>query len=300
MLEGCGQFVSPEERAQSSVLIRRLVAHLQTTPTLILIDSLEQILRGNNEQGWSQFQDDGFVTFFQAFLAASTCQSRIIITSQELPSQIEEIGSRYQNVWHRQAIKGLSEDEQQALFKQTGFIADDSNLIRIGKAYEGHPLALRTILGEISDAPFFGNVSAYWKRYSPEIEAVEKALAEAALGNTTGADDKWQLDRFTRALRRNVQARLEHTFERLQQDARMAYILLCETAVYRCAVPEDWWLSHLEDWEQNDAQQMVALDVLRDRYLVEEMTEDTELLLKQHNLIRSVALAHLKQLTFEI
>ena len=64
---------------------------------------------------------------------------------------------------------------------------------------------------------------------------------------------KWQLDRFTRALRRNVQVRLEHTFERLHQDARMAYILLCETAVYRCAVPEDWWLSHLEDWEQNDA-----------------------------------------------
>ena len=299
LLEGCGQFVSPEERAQSSVLIRRLVAHLQTTHTLILIDSLEQILRGNNEQGWSQFQDDDFVCFFQALLAGNTCQSRLIITSQELPPQIVEIGSRYQNLWHCQAIKGLSEAEQQALFKQTGFITDEPNLVRIGKAYEGHPLALRTILGEISDTPFFGNALAYWKRYSPEIEAVEEALAEAALGNTTGADDKWQLDRFTRALRRNVQVRLDHTFERLRQDARMAYILLCETAVYRCAVPEDWWLSHLEDWAQDDNQQMVALDVLRDRYLVEEMTEDTELLLKQHNLIRSIALARLKKMTFD-
>ena len=300
LLEGCGQFVSPEERAQSTQLTRRLIAHLQATPTLILIDSLEQILEGSVEKGWSQFKDGGFVTFFQALLAGNTCQSRLIITSQELPSQIVEIGSRYQNLWHRQTISGLSEAEQQELFEQTGFIADDPSLIRIGQAYEGHPLALRTILGEISDAPFFGNVSAYWTRYSSEIEAVEKALAEAALGNTTGAEDKWQLDRFTRALRHNVQMRLEQTFERLQRDARMAYILLCETAVYRCAVPEDWWLSHLEDWDQSDEAQTVALDVLRDRYLIEEKVEGTELLLRQHNLIRSVALARLKKLTFDI
>lgn len=43
----------------------------------------------------------------------------------------------------------------------------------------------------------------------------------------------------------------------------------------------------------------MALDMLRDRYLVEEMTEDTQLLLKQHNLIRSLSLPHLKKLTFE-
>jgi hypothetical protein len=40
------------------------------------------------------------------------------------------------------------------------------------------------------------------------------------------------------------------------------------------------------------------LDVLRDRYLVEEITEDNEILLKQHTLIRSVSLSHLKKLTF--
>ncbi|MEO1402844.1 MAG: hypothetical protein AAFV72_16565 [Cyanobacteria bacterium J06635_1] len=36
------------------------------------------------------------------------------------------------------------------------------------------------------------------------------------------------------------------------------------------------------------------------RYLVEAKTEDPELLLKQHNLIRSVSLTHLKRLTFEV
>ena len=70
--------------------------------------------------------------------------------------------------------------------------------------------------------------------------------------------------------------------------------------MYRCAVPEDWWLSHLEDWasttlspQEVESAQAIALDVLRERYLVEEKTENTELLLKQHNIIRSVSLAHL-------
>jgi hypothetical protein len=70
-------------------------------------------------------------------------------------------------------------------------------LIRISRAYEGHPLALRVITGEIGTRPFYGNIVAYWNRYGAEIEAVEEAIAAAAEGQTTGADDKWQLDRFT-------------------------------------------------------------------------------------------------------
>ena len=300
LLENCGQAVTPEDRADPQLLARRLMLHLQTTPYLILIDSLEQILKGNEQDGWSEFKDDGFVSFFRAVLASETFQSRFILTSQELPAQIVEIGSRYQNFWHCQPLGGLSEAEQQELFAKTGLAPEPvPELLRIGKAYEGHPLALRIIIGEIGSHPFYGNIVAYWQRYNHEIEAVEKAIAEAAEGNTTGANDKWQLDRFTRALRRNVQQRLEQTFERLRQDAKYAYILLCETAVYRCPVPDDWWLSHLEDWQQSEAQQIAALDILCDRYLVEEMTEDTQLLLKQHNLIRSVSLAHLQQLTFD-
>ena len=74
-------------------------------------------------------------------------------------------------------------------------------------------------------------------------------------------------------------------------------MLLCEGAVYRRPVPEEWWLSHLEDWDCDEDKQLAAMDVLRDRYLVEEEVSDDELRLRQHNLIRSVALVHLKNLT---
>lgn len=297
LLEVADQFVSPEERTQPSQLSQRLLSHLQNEPTLVLIDSLENILEGNEQDGWSEFIDKSYLRFFQAVLAVDSFPSRLILTSQDLPAEIQSAGSRYRTRWHTQPLTGLSEEEQQTLFDKTGFVSEPL-LTRIGKAYEGHPLALRTILGEISDRPFFGNVRAYWQRYGQEIEAVEDAIAQAAAGQTTGADDKWQLDRFTRALRRNVQTRLENTLQRLRQDARYAYVLLCEAAVYRCAVPEDWWLSHLEDWDLPEDEQITALDVLRDRYLVEESvdTVNEAYLLKQHNLIRSLSLSHLEKL----
>lgn len=122
------------------------------------------------------------------------------------------------------------------------------------------------------------------------------AIAAAEARQAVGAEDKWQLDRFTRTLRRNVRHRLEQTFQRLRQDVKFAYILLCEASVYRCAVPEDWWLSHLEYWDCEVEFRELALEALRDRFLVEDAIAEGEYTLRQHNLIRSVALEHLKGL----
>jgi hypothetical protein len=92
-----------------------------------------------------------------------------------------------------------------------------------------------------------------------------------------------------------VRSRLNKTFARLQKDVKYAYILLCEASIYRCSVPENFWLSHLEDWDRDEEEQKAALDSLLDRYLVEQLVENDQCLLRQHNLIRSVSLEHLKQ-----
>jgi len=55
----------------------------------------------------------------------------------------------------------------------------------------------------------------------------------------------------------------------------------------------------LQDWDCNSEEQKLALEALRDRYLVEEVVENDQLLIRQHNLIRSVALDHRKQLEDE-
>ena len=301
MLEKLGEAVTPSDRADRPQLLARLVQALQTRRQLLLIDSLEEWLQGNEQEGWSEFKDEGFLQFFQQVLIADSFQSRIILTSQELPSQLLALGTRYRNHWVTQLLTGLSASEQLALFDKTGLAPSPESegyayLVRMGQAYEGHPLALRVIAGEIGSRPYFGNVVAYWQHYGHEIETVESAIAAATAGQSVGADDRWQLDRFTQTLRRNVRQRLEHTFQRLRQDAKFAYILLCESAVYRCAVPEDWWLSHLDYWDCAPELGLLALDALRDRFLVEEAIESERYTLRQHSLIRSVALEHFQHL----
>ncbi|WP_293127020.1 tetratricopeptide repeat protein [Microcoleus sp. bin38.metabat.b11b12b14.051] len=301
-LEKWGELITPEDRKDTQRLLYRLVRHLTENRYLVQIDSLENLLQGNEEEGWSDFKDEWWVRFFESLLAADSCESCIILTSQDLPSQIPTIGTRYQNFWYCQPLSGLEERERLALFEKAGLEISINSpgrhyLERIGRAYEGYPLALRVIAGEIRNQPFDGNVVTYWNQYGREVEEVEKAIEEAKTkGITASADDKFNLHRYTRNLRRNVRFRLEKTFNRLQKDVRYAYILLCEASVYRCPVPEDFWLSHLEDWDRDEDEQQVALDALRDRYLVEEVVEGDRSLLRQHNLIRSVSLEHLKQL----
>lgn len=300
LLEKCDQPVMPEERQDAGKLRRRLTQHLIETPYLLIIDSLEVVLSGD-EAGQSEFDDEGYLLWLQQMLAAENCCSRIIITSQAMPAALSTAAGRYPNFWHEEVLLGLSVTERLELFKQTGFdIAEDAvvrrYLERIGEAYSGHPLALRVITGEIGSRPFFGNVVAYWKRYGREIESVEEAIAQAAQGQISGAEDEWKLDRLTQVVQRNVRQRLEQTFQRLTEEARFAYLLLCSAAVYRCGVPEDWWLSHLDFWTTDGEVQRLAMEALRDRCLVEESLEDDEWQVKQHNLIRSVALAHLDRM----
>ena len=219
------------------------------------------------------------------------------MTSQDLPAQLEAIGSRYPKSWHCQRLSGFTELEQLELFEKIGIEIDlesdgGTYLKRIGAAYEGHPLALRVIAGEIVNQPFYGNVVAYWKRYGYEIEEIEQIQEETELESI---DDRLKLERYNCHLKRAIKQRVEKTFERLAKDIFNAYQLLCYNSVYRRPVSETFWLKIAArlGWDEN--QQQAALDALRDRYLIEEEIINDELLLRQHNLIRSVALDHLKE-----
>ncbi|CAD5954731.1 hypothetical protein PCC9214_02785 [Planktothrix tepida] len=297
-LEKWGQIVTLEDRKNTEQILHRLVNFLVKNRYLVVMDSLELIMKGNEDEGWSDFEDEGWVKFFHGLLASSICQSRLILTTQELPGQID---SRYKNFWDSQLLSGLEASEQLALFEKTGLDIEPASghqpyLERIGKAYEGHPLALRVISGEIGDKPFFGNVIAYWNTYGKEIEEVEKAIAEAKeQGIIQGANDQWKLDRYTGNLRKRVRSRLEITFSRLEKDAFNAYLLLCSASIYRCAVTPDYWLSLLED-DCEEEEQEIALETLRDRFLFEDSVENNQSVIRQHNLIRSIALEYLKNM----
>lgn len=308
-LEEWGERLLPEEKKPERLLYR-LVKHLRENQVLVLIDSLERLLTGNEEDGWGDFADEWWKKFFLSLLSAESCQSRLIVTSQDLPVKL--VDSRYKNFWHREVLYGLNESEQVALFETTGLnVSEDSPdkllLLRIGKAYKGHPLVLRVIIGEILSEPFNGNVRAYWNDVSSKIEEVEKALAEAEADarKVVGADDDWELHKLTRKVRLEVnQQRLQSVFDRLESQVRDAYILICATSVYRAPVQQEGWLmqltnlvKRLENQACSEERKEKALEELCNRYLAEEsVNHNNRRVLGQHNLVRSVALTHHKNL----
>ncbi len=296
LLTAWGETVTPENRKEPQQLLLWVVSQLRQNRCLLVIDSLELILEGNAETGWSNFKDRWWENFFQSLLSTNFCQSRIILTSQDLPGQLEVVGLRYPIFWYCQSLRGFTEAEQLEFFHKIGLDVSTESpaktyLERIGAAYEGHPLALRAIAGEILNHPFQGNVVAYWKKYGHEIEEVEQIKQQPEIES---AADSLKLDRYNRNLQRAVKLQLEKTFDRLAKDVPHAYLLLSFSSVYRRAVPESFYLKTLARFGLDGERQEIALDALRDRYLLEEEVINDDLLLRQHNLIRSVALSHLK------
>ena len=205
---------------------------------------------------------------------------------------------------------GLADEEQIALFEKAGLdMGADSQdrdlLMRIGKAYHGHPLTLRVVIGDIVQS-FGKSAVAFWENVGGEIKAVETALAEAEAGTKLeGADDDWKLHKLTREIRLKVyKQRLEAVFRRLETQNADAYLLICVVAKYRRPVQDSGWLRQVEVYVKRlrkevytKEQQQRVLDDLCDRFLVEiSLNHNSHRVLGLHNLIRSVALEHRKDL----
>jgi len=305
-LEEWGERLSAEDKKPEK-LLQRLVKYLRENQVLVLIDSLEKLLTGNEEDGWGDFADEWWEKLFLSLLSAESCQSRLIITSQDLPVKLVDF--RYKNFWHREVLYGLNESEQEALFETTGLDVNQDSpdrplLLRIGKAYKGHPLVLRVIIGEICES-FDANVQAYWNDINSKIEDVEKAISEAEKGKILGEQDEWKLHKLTFKVQREInKQRLEVTFDRLEKQVKDAYILICAASVYRAPVQAEGWLMQLvnlvkriENKQCSEERQERALKELCDRFLAEgSVNHNNKPVLGQHNLVRSVALANYQKL----
>lgn len=301
-LENLGENIPPTEK-KPELLLNRLVRRLENNRFLVIIDTMEKLLAKNENVSWGDFKDKYWEKFFLRLLSAEYCQSKLIATSQDLPVNFHSKASRYNNFYQRHILYGLNELEQEALFKIEGLdISQESKdraiLLRLGKAYKGHPLVLRVIMGEINSHPFNGNVQAYWNAISSKTEEVEKDLAEAEAGKTEG-DDQWELHKLTRKVRNEVNKnRLETVFNRLETQVPDAYTLICAASVYRIPVQKEGWLMQLAALVRRVEKQVCslerqeqALEELLNRFLLEEsINHNNKRVLGQHNLVRSIAL----------
>jgi hypothetical protein len=289
---------------EPDLLIRAMVAKLQTHPCLLVLDMVEEILEPDGKGG-HQFIESGFEKLLEQVVKTEQCNSRIILTSQDRPPIIAE--GRYfercafgaTSLTHLERLRGLEVSEAIELFEnwdvpiQTD--VDLENIKRIIHVYEGHPLALRVIAGEIREPPYNGDVQAYWYDYGYEIEEAERLKDDP---NETSREDKPRLDRYSIGLADLVKKRVDRTFSRLYQSDRLACLMLCQGAVYRRAVERQAWL--LMVCEYPHEAQVLAFQILQRRFLLEEESTERRVLYRLHSLIRRVALDYLPKIEEEV
>jgi|SRR5579883_1292647 len=273
LLPRLGEVVTTADQQDPQNALQHLLTALRTKPFLIQIDSLELLLEGSEEGGWSAFRDGLWVDCFQQLLAGEQCQSQLLLTTQAVPEELEAVGARYSRCWDVQVVSGLAEDEQLALFSKNGLEPDQEGvetLRRLGQLYDGHPLVLQVIAKDILSKPFSGDVQRYWQHYQVEFTEGERDRRQ---GNSP------------RSLQLRVKQRVEASLKRLPETA---YQIVCRASVYRRPVPEGVWVQLVG--EVTEAEAWSALEVLRGHNLVEEAFRgDGVLLLRQHNLVRGVA-----------
>ncbi|WP_088889790.1 tetratricopeptide repeat protein [Leptolyngbya ohadii] len=260
-----------EDQQDPANLVNHIISRLQSHPCRLQIDSLERLLKGNEQEGWSEFTDPLWLSLLQRVLSANQLGSQLILTTQDIPGDLESVGDRFNQFWFCQPLQGLSQQEQLELFHKLGLVDDQERLKRIGQFYDGHPLVLQVIADEIKQRPFNGSVQSYWQRYGEEFEAVTP---------------QGKVDR-SRTFRTRVRQRVEQTIDSLPNSAKQ---MLCACSVFRRPVPETFWI---EMSEGDDP--YAAFDLLQGRKLVEYVDVPGQpSLVRQHNLIRSVSYSLLK------
>ncbi len=293
-----GEQAATEEQLQKEpdLLVRAMVAKLRSHPCFLVLDMVEEILEPDG-QGEHQFIEPGFAKLLEQVVKAEQCNSRIILTSQDRPPIIAE--GRYCDRSHMERLKGLEESEALELFENWGVRiqtdVDLENIKRIIHVYEGHPLALRVIAGEIREPPYNGDVQVYWYEYGYEIEEAER-LKDNPMGNSR--EDKPRLDRYSIGLADLVKKRVDRTFTRLYQSDRLACLMLCQGAVYRRAVERQAWLLMVCEYPYEA--QILAFQTLQRRFLLEEECCDRKVLYRLHSLIRRVAIDYLPKIEEEV
>jgi hypothetical protein len=293
---GTTNYPNVERQTSPEQVVNQIVAHLKTQPCLLVLDMVEELLTPDGE-GRPKFSDPTFAHLLEQIIRTEQMPSRVILTSQEQPPL--PFQGRYPERSHLQRLTGLTDLEALELMRQWGAIPysdqDEALLLRMIRLYEGHPLALQVIAGEIGTEPYNSDIESYWSEYGHEFEVVEQQREAQEL---EGKSDHYQLVCYRPQLQDRVRDRIERVFSRLQTTYPLAYRLLIMAAIYRRPVEPAAWYRLVDDFPDEQVRQ--AFCNLERRYLIERERYQSQILYRQHSLIRCITLQHLAQIDEEV
>ena len=278
----------PELLQNEDAMVREIVHKLQSQPCLLVLDMLEAVLQADT-QGGHRFEQPVFGKFLDAVVSVPEMRSRLILTSQYRPPVGAE--GRFLERHHTEPMKGLDRTEARMLFAawnvEINSDVDGEYLDRMIAVYEGHPLALGVIAGEIRSR-YEGDIQAFWDEYGYEIEEVER-LKTATEGDPS--QDREDLT-FTIDLKDLVRKRIESSVSRLREDYPLAYRLFCMGGTNRRAENRSAWLFLIGEFPREE--QKLAFETLLRRFLLESEKVKSKVYYRLHSMIRGVALEHLR------
>ncbi|WP_204104676.1 MULTISPECIES: ATP-binding protein [Spirulina sp. CCY15215] len=276
-----GEEIAKQELLQGgeSNLIAAVIAKLQFQPCLLILDSIEVLLDAKNN-----FKDETLKRLFQGLLALSELRSRLILTTRIQPQLFADFSS---TKFAAIALKGLQLATVKQLFTTWSIplktLTEENCLEEITEVYEGHPLALKIIAGEIREYPYYGNIRAYWREYGYEYEI---DLTEVGQDPNTSYLS-------SRSLSNWVRVSLERTCQRLNSIYPLAYELLCLGAANRRATDPQGWGFLIGNFPINE--QKSALDTLNRRLFLEEEKNNRAVRYYLHDYLRQIVLNSLQR-----
>lgn len=237
-----GEAITDETQRRGGVkgLIEAIAAKLESKPCLLWLEGLTLPL------------SDAVQQLFNHLGALPEMRSRLLLTLETLPPAVSE---QTQEIH----IQGLALAPCITLFQHWGVPlpteADHHCLETIHQTYQGHPLALKMIAGEIRSTPYNGNIQAYWRDYGyeydlPMVEAGSSEDGEPVVGEGF-----------------SIAALLERASQRLAQEMPLAHELLTMGATQRGPAPVAGWQFLIADLDPH--LQAQAFETLSDRFWLE-------------------------------
>ena len=285
--ESIARLVLGEEIAQQELLQRgeknllaAVLAKLQFQPCFLILDGIETLLDGEGK-----FKSSTLDRFFQQLLELPELRSRLILTTRTQPQLFANISREKMKAI---ALRGLQFSTIKQLFAawdvQLQTPADDASLKEVTEVYEGHPLTLKIVAGEIREYPYYGNIRAYWRDYGCEYEIdIADATKTEKIPSRSLAD--W------------VKISIERTCQRLNEIYPLAYELLCLGAVNQQAVDPQGWGFLVGNFSPRE--QKSALDTLKRRFFLEEEKNRLTVRYYLHDFLRQIVLNHLQRSELE-
>lgn len=169
-LNDCIRFLAGEERVELpkgfSERIRLLGKYLQNHRCLLVLDNIETILKGglqlgatSLEQGHGSYQAgyEGYGELFHFVGSNSSLQSCVLLTSRELPVEVEALEGNEVRVWH---LSGIGLEEGRLILQERNLIGTEEEFNELVQMYSGNPLALKLAAGPISEL-FGGEIAEF-------------------------------------------------------------------------------------------------------------------------------------------